>query len=91
MIETEHLIEYLRNIKPEGIDLHGDYWGSDYMKQIVALIKKPQVTEEWIESKAIELNYLSIYSSGRNQRAFAIGRAKAEDFIRSLVKEIRGK
>ena len=48
-------------------------------RQIVALIRKPEITEEWIEEKAKELceqNYVD---------------DEAKDFIRSLIEEIRGK
>jgi len=45
--------------------------------QIVALIKKPQVTEEWIQEKTMEM--IDIISNGE------IGEAMS--FIRSLVEE----
>jgi len=52
--------------------------------QIVALIKKPKVTEEWIEEKAIRLESLV-------RRCFVQERdiySDCKDFIRSLVEEI---
>jgi len=52
-------------------------------KQIVALIKKPRVTEEWIEEKATEIYNLSYYKSFKPRQI--------ADCIRSLVEEIVGK
>ena len=48
-------------------------------RQIVVLIKKPQVTEEWIEEKAKELIDKYLY------RKEHLKLNKAKDFIRSLV------
>lgn len=48
-------------------------------EQITALLQKPGVTGEWIEEKAKE-----IYGEDLNLE-------EIEDFIRSLVEEIRGK
>ena len=50
------------------------------------LIKKPKVTEEWINEKAIELiNLVGYRITGEYARHHLIS---AQDFIRSLVKEI---
>lgn len=53
--------------------------------QIVALIKKPEVTEEWLEEKAIELNNEILLGAWRKDYYIV-----CKDFIRSLVEEIVG-
>ena len=59
-------------------------------KQIVALIKKPEVTEEWYEEKAKKLRDESYYYRGKNNKYYSIALKKAKDLIRSFVEEIRG-
>jgi len=52
-------------------------------KQIVALIKKPKVTEEWIEEKAkIVCDTIRLHPR--------LTMKTAKDFIRSLVEKIQG-
>jgi len=52
-------------------------------KQIVELIKKQEVTEEFIKGKATEVYNLLYY------KTFSLD--QVTDFIRSLVEEIRGR
>lgn len=82
-LKKEELLEWFVNyINTRAIPL-------DHIKkleQIVALIKKPEVTEEWIEEKAkqiveeigyrIEDEYLNVHLE------------RVKDFIRKLVEEI---
>jgi len=62
-------------------------------KQIKEMIKKPEVTEEWIEEQARKMGNLIIpfhtTKSITNFMADPLERCK--DFIRSLVEEIYGK
>jgi len=62
-------------------------WHKETVEQIVTLIQKPEVTEEWYEEKAIKLESLV-------RRCFVQERdiySDCKDFIRELVKEIQGK
>lgn len=57
-------------------------------EQIVALIKKPGVTEEWIEDKALILLTISFAPEEAKNRRMV---AEYKDFIRKLMEENRGK
>ena len=64
-------------------DTSHDHWepSTRAYRQIVALLKKPQVTEEWIEEKAsIVWREMGHWQSPE----------EAKDFIHTLVKEIAG-
>lgn len=50
--------------------------------QVVALIRKPEVTERWIKGKVNCLHNKAIH--------FYDSKEKCNDFIRSLIKEIQG-
>ena len=55
--------------------------------QIVALIKKPEVTEEWIGEKARELYRLQFRPEQIDRNLYL---SDCRNFIRSLVEEING-
>lgn len=75
-LKEEELLDWFVNyINTRAIPL-------DYMKklqQIVELIKKPKVTEQWIEAKAGEMIVMILH--GMKKDAIA--------FIRSLLKEAK--
>ena len=58
--------------------------------QIVALIKK-EVTEEWIEGKAIKMGKIVVafHAPGSSVRWMGNPHERCKDFIRSLIKEIK--
>ena len=89
--------KYSENELLEWLDAWRDYCGESCIKgecigdiekceptynQIVALIKKPEVTEEWIAYKAQELDSKII---NRNLSFYC----QCKDFIHSLVEEIK--
>ena len=64
----------------KGIDEFGNDDDKRVYKEIVALIKKPKVTEEWIDEKAMEIAHA--FSD-----IHVIAMEQARSFIRSLVDE----
>ena len=57
-------------------------------EQIVALIKKPEVTEEWYEEKVKQINAVMVKL---RYVLYAEKMKRLKDFTRSFVKEILGK
>jgi len=69
-------------------------WHEETVEQIVALIQKPQVTEEWIEGKAKEVWNLWWYKASGKYIADFTGTIRFDfqgvmNLIRSLVEKIK--
>lgn len=94
-LNQEELVEKLggwirrsrRDETPDNIIWHID--DESAHQDIVALIKKPEVTEEWIEEKAKELITMVANLYPYETNPGVIPKSKAKDFIRTFVKEIK--
>ena len=80
-LSKDELLECLRGWSMDGTTDNWREVDEQAYHQIVSLIKKPQVTEEWIEEKAREAMNMEYGVEG-------CGVYDWKDFIRSLVEEL---
>ena len=58
-------------------------------QQIKEMIQKPEITEEWIEEKAMGLITMVANLYPHEGSPCVIPKNKAKDFIRSLIEEVK--
>ncbi len=84
------LLETLEHLKRDSCDLlQWNDRNNQAYNQIVSLIKKPEVTEEWIEKKAFRLFARLLNINGAFLEAEGM-RSAIKDFIHSLMEDIHG-
>ena len=91
-LKKEELLEILRDIKLFIKSERIGWWDEkdeEAHQQIKEMIKKPGVTEEWIEEEAWKMKAI-VATLFRRTGTMNCPVGRCKDFIRSIVKEIQG-